>query len=1058
MMQKLRGILYLVLIIILSGILATCQESNCQRGALLAGPEIIPAEEGTPIEVGIFLEQGVSYIIVGEGTCSLWDGQEDGCDSVYRYRTPLESNGGEIKVWGQLELIDPNVHLAELLIKQTGKEDPGYNPDHKYEAVVIGEGKMLKARVFDGGSYGDNHGELKISVYEAICKEKSCQDICKEKRIEHLVSDEESKPPNCNCICEKGWQNKEGVCESCEDACKRQDPNSLYDPEKSVADRCDCTKCGDGYKYNETEQKCKKVKSCSERCSESTIEHLVWDEKSVADRSDDPNCGCICGKGWQDKKGVCESCEDACKRQDPNSLYDPYNSVADRCDCKCKVGYSDDNEDKKCKKVGCPPNSANIADIKGSSTATSCTEERKFGAFCCCNEGYIPYEDRCVKKESGGEEYFIEPVVSKLTIGKKIQFSVTRKKLGRYEPVGNDQIKWSVPSDKKVCEIDKNGVLNGLRCGECRIIASIDGKEADSRDVSVTCQENTKGDLNRIISLYKARIPVGLIRDPKYQQKINDLVVSGSAAFAVTVPDPRLKIFGVTLGVTLKSLPYGCQNNILSVKYAELNNYACGAYASKVLMFLNEMKSDPNECTLLNGFEYGPIRGASDVHHAVVIYPEGTDWKETGTVLDPWINQNPEVYSISGWSYMLLGASEEQEKLGISEPLKSRYPTSKTYGGILDATGTIILGILKCPVDILITDNEGRRLGMLDGSPIGEIPSAIILRNPNDESNNNNSWYFELNTTTNSRYTLEIVGTDKGSFELITFDSKNKQVRDYGHQPISKGLKAQIIFDATSAEAPLILPNGTEVQPTDFSMNVILQSTNDRVSGGEPITSNAVTPIGIDYDRMIEDAVSQEYEGHVGHKETWSKSLIVSEKTKMISAKLSQLGGSDKSEIALVLETPDGVASEENAAVGSSDLGPIFISNPGKGRWVVKVYGYNVPGEDRSFKVVVSTGTVQKWSNTVRPEGSNAVANITLNEMASGLPPEPKPLVKRTLIKDLLVRMEISPSQIPTEKMSEIVRLNITMSNTGKEMMRDVRLLDVFPMDRHIRVPPPPGR
>jgi hypothetical protein len=281
----------------------------------------------TPTEVSIVLEKDKSYFVVGEGTCSLWNGQDDGCDSVYRYRTPLEPNGGEIKVWGQLQLIDPNVHLSDLLIKQTGKEDPGYNPDHKYEAVVIGEGKTLKARVFDGGGYGDNHGELKISVYEAICKEKSCQDICKE--IEHLVSDEESKSPNCNCICEKGWQKKEGVCESCGDYCGRIDENSLFNPERSGPDQCDCTNCKDGYKYDEIEQKCKKVKSCSEICSESTIEHLVPDERA-------PSCECICGKGWQDKNGVCESCEDACKRQDPNSLYDPENSVANHCVCREK--------------------------------------------------------------------------------------------------------------------------------------------------------------------------------------------------------------------------------------------------------------------------------------------------------------------------------------------------------------------------------------------------------------------------------------------------------------------------------------------------------------------------------------------------------------------------------------------------------------------------------------------------------------------------------------------------------------------------------------------------
>jgi C1A family cysteine protease len=172
MIQKLRCLLFLFLIIILSESIATCQENSCQKGALLAGPITIPANMETPTEVGIVLEKDKSYFVVGEGTCSLWDGQEDGCDSVYRYRTPLEPNGGEIKIWGQLELVDPSIHLSDLIEKNTGKPAE-YNPSHIYEAVVIGEGKTFKARVNDGGGYGDNHGELKISVYEAMCKEKS---------------------------------------------------------------------------------------------------------------------------------------------------------------------------------------------------------------------------------------------------------------------------------------------------------------------------------------------------------------------------------------------------------------------------------------------------------------------------------------------------------------------------------------------------------------------------------------------------------------------------------------------------------------------------------------------------------------------------------------------------------------------------------------------------------------------------------------------------------------------------------------------------------------------
>jgi hypothetical protein len=66
-----------------------------------------------------------------------------------------------------MELANPSVHLSDLIGRNTG-EPAEYNPSHVYEAVVFGEGKILKARVYDGGGYSDNHGELKISVYQAI--------------------------------------------------------------------------------------------------------------------------------------------------------------------------------------------------------------------------------------------------------------------------------------------------------------------------------------------------------------------------------------------------------------------------------------------------------------------------------------------------------------------------------------------------------------------------------------------------------------------------------------------------------------------------------------------------------------------------------------------------------------------------------------------------------------------------------------------------------------------------------------------------------------------------
>jgi hypothetical protein len=71
------------------------------------------------------------------------------------------------------------------------------------------------------------------------------------------------------------------------------------------------------------------------------------------------------------------------------------------------------------------------------------------------------------------------------------------------------------------------------------------------------------------------------------------------------------------------------------------------------------------------------------------------------------------------------------------------------------------------------------------------------------------------------------------------------------------------------------------------------------------------------------------------------------------------------------------------------------------------------------------------------------------------LAPAANPVVKRTLIDDLLVRMEISPSQIPAEELGEIVRINVTFKNTGDEPLHDVRLMDIFPMGRLIKWPRP---
>jgi len=90
----------------------------------------------------------------------------------------------------------------------------------------------------------------------------------------------------------------------------------------------------------------------------------------------------------------------------------------------------------------------------------------------------------------------------------------------------------------------------------------------------------------------------------------------------------------------------------------------------------------------------------------------------------------------------------------------------------------------------------------------------------------------------------------------------------------------------------------------------------------------------------------------------------------------------------------------------------------------------------------------------MRKQGDNPnMVVFTNSHDLSLLQPVPKPTVERTLVDDLMIKTEISPSQIPAEEMGEVVRLNITLSNTGEKVLDDVRLLDIFPMGRLIKWP-----
>jgi hypothetical protein len=134
-------------------------------GPKVAGPFTLSAKKSEFSDLGTVLEKGKPYYIRGEGVVSFWGDWDHGVDSVYLYDHWDRRN--VLEIWSALELKDPDIHLSEAIEKQTGKPAV-YNPQHVYEGVVFGAGKPLQARVFDGGDYVTNSGDLTLTVYQAI--------------------------------------------------------------------------------------------------------------------------------------------------------------------------------------------------------------------------------------------------------------------------------------------------------------------------------------------------------------------------------------------------------------------------------------------------------------------------------------------------------------------------------------------------------------------------------------------------------------------------------------------------------------------------------------------------------------------------------------------------------------------------------------------------------------------------------------------------------------------------------------------------------------------------
>lgn len=262
----------------------------------------------------------------------------------------------------------------------------------------------------------------------------------------------------------------------------------------------------------------------------------------------------------------------------------------------------------------------------------------------------------------------------------------------------------------------------------------------------------------------------------------------------------------------------GAKNNAMSVLpgYGHLAVYRCGGYQGEILKFLEEIKFDADPCVagLLDDYDFGPIQAWFGGHQAVVIYPAGRDWLSAGLVLDPWMNQKPEVYTIQKWAKMW-SQFKSYGGIGPSNVYAPNYPT---HGGrYANPKGTKLtaeqqkyiknlpkdvrdkydkLGsteqleflrrhsediqkgnkfIVQSPLAIYVTDENGRKTGMVNGLLTREIPDVYYSAFPLQDG----TVMSQLEYPPDMLYKLVLVGTGDGAAHVFTsFRSASDEFAD----------------------------------------------------------------------------------------------------------------------------------------------------------------------------------------------------------------------------------------------------------------------------------------
>ena len=337
-----------------------------------------------------------------------------------------------------------------------------------------------------------------------------------------------------------------------------------------------------------------------------------------------------------------------------------------------------------------------------------------------------------------------------------------------------------------------------------------------------------------------------LIDHPHHQTlKIQTSVgKSGSSdPWSKAKPSKDLKLYKI-LQLYQQKIPNGIagsgnKNNLLSwIPYSgdKYDEFKCGGYQSRVLNFLDSLKfsDDPEKRALLDEWDYGPIEAYWGGHQAVVIYPKGTDWVDSGIVLDPWVSQKPKAYTIHGWAGMfsegtfhgIRGSSvyegtPEYPTVGgdyVNPNNKKRSQEEKDFLKNLPAEKKKIYEKLTedqrsawlkakiaeqnkngramgySPVNLYMEDEVGKISGFPDGIATWEIPDISVRRFPLDDG----TYWTEIEYPLDGSYNLVVEGTSEGNADVFMGyemdDNASRSVYKY-HMKVVSGQRLEELAD-----------------------------------------------------------------------------------------------------------------------------------------------------------------------------------------------------------------------------------------------------------------------